>query len=35
MIDDKITWFFFFKQEAGKVIMNHVLNNQSPDFSAL
>ncbi|MBB1574725.1 MAG: hypothetical protein HG427_004675 [Flavobacteriaceae bacterium] len=35
MIDDKITWFFFFKQEAGEVIMNHVLNNQSPDFSAL
>ena len=35
MIDDKITWFFFFKQEAGKVIMNHVLNNQSPDFSEL
>lgn len=35
MIDDNLTWFLFFNREGEKIIMTHLLNNQSPEFSKL
>lgn len=35
MVNDQYVWFLFFDQEGDKVVMTHLLNNQSPEYSAL
>lgn len=35
MINENLVWFLFFNQEGNKVIMTHLLNNQSPEYSEL
>lgn len=35
MVNDQYIWFLFFDQEGDKVVMTHLLNNQSPEYSAL
>lgn len=35
MVDEYWTWFLFFDQESDKVVMTHLLNNQSPEYSTL
>lgn len=35
MVNDSWTWFLFFDQEENKVIMTHLLNNQSSEYSSL
>lgn len=35
MINEDWTWFIFFNQEGDKVIITHLLNNQSTEYSSL
>lgn len=35
MIDDEIVWLLFLDQEGDEVVMTHLLNNQSPEYTGL
>lgn len=35
MLNENWTWFLFFEREGDKIIMTHILNNQSQEYSEL
>ncbi|MDO4764064.1 MAG: hypothetical protein Q4A00_06745 [Flavobacteriaceae bacterium] len=35
IVNENWVWFLFFNQEGDKVIMTHLLNNQSTEYSTL
>lgn len=35
MVSENWVWFLFFDQGGDKVIMTHLLNNQSPEYAVL